>query len=1823
MGDEQAPGYSNPLMQAIRATDPEEGKPHWTVADSPSPEAFQGRMQDFLRTHAVAGRSYEEAKSHWDQRFQGIDAPSAETYKAWETRAPRERLLDQVSAQAEKDQPTTSGLNLVLGPLGADTAKAAMYAKSKKRFEDNKAVGDDYGVIAHYELEQRRRQEFTEEGNFGIQTGDGVLAQHINPTLAKVANVGMQLPGTLAALSAGGAPAAALMPAKLAAATGWAATGWAATAAKLGLSATSNPALIAPAWIENNKASGRDPFDVAGLPNAAATAVVQLGIYEATGGLGSVIGKRLAPWGSELAQKMIGAGVSGPVVQMAADMTTHIAGLSEHYGLVQDLVEGKLGEALAHGLNDVAMNAAMAGSHGGDPHEALGDSLTRIELLRKRGASAEKAVKTVAEEGKVEATAETAQSNGKIGEVNNTAVAQNGNGEANLARQGILTSGEGNSAVGQPVPGTGLQAQTDAIPVGHQIEGSGRANGAEGVPPSGGKVVTDQNLGQRANVAGAESGEPGGVLAGAGAEAGGDSAARLGTVPEVGVGTDEGRATVGANDVHGDIVPQKPSLISPDESTPRPMPEPDSIKNASTEQGRADLNLPPRAEVDPVGHSFPELAKQAREEAQNNPLAGDDLVAKLRANPAPMSDKQDALMLVHQVELKNAYNHAANALIEAEQSGTPADIEQARLSEQKALGRVSDAYDAVERAGSENGRGLNARKMMMMADYSLANLTLQKRAAKGGVVTDADKAQAREYSEKIAAMQEQIDKLERRNRLDRLESAHGGYIQQVKDLTAELMDKDKSMNADIHAAIKQARGLLKDVDVPAPDNPTLRQLGKMDSRGRLHLDLSNPAILDKYLEGFAKDYASIPGFDGIVESVRGNHPDLFQEWEDVDVNRGGKVAADKLYEWLKDPPAKLLTPKEAEAKARELLADVFGDEAPQTAKEVEKENAPTKATRTVRVSAARAEVDAAWKELTSLGKGDRLFSVGAEGGELIVKLAKLAKAYIKLGVANVADFMAKVEERQGRPLGDDQKGILAQAWDQAGVLVAGAKKQAFLDRLKDKVDDPAAVSRVAKKLHREAVINGADRDTSVGVVHKQLEPVVPGITEAATADAIAGYGIYKPLSKEALEVELRDQRGQLRQLGKLRDLDAGIPPKLSGNEQPEPSAEERRLIQKVNDKRKELGLQVTDPETQLKTAMDSAKTRLRNQLDDLNDAIDKGTPIERSKKGITPDAELTTLRAKRDAVKAQYDELFGDKGRAMTDEQRLKAAIGAADSAAAEYTRQIEAQDFARKKGKAVNSAELEAARANRDAIKAERDAMKKLLEPVEKRSKEDIVNARLEADYKRKIADYTDRLARGDVSQPAKPAPVPRTREVMDLQGQMRGLQNDWKKIVEDDRRARRPLSEKIAEKAVGLIREGAISSPTTMVKVAAASGLRYATTPMKELAGQFWKRVFPALAAQAPREGRGFTWEAEIKAASQGLSVGFRDALDRLTTGSSELDRTAGKKREESSWMNISSRLHGAAKAVAVRGEYERSLVHRMLHAQDNGVDITRPENLLRIQLESIRDSLRAELKQDNSLVDAYNSGVGILAKSNSAAMRSLGMALQAANPVVRVPTNDAAEIFTHALGLPVGLAQAAKAYKSGFKNLTPDQADTIMRNLKTGSLVGMAFAGYLLAKNIGGGRRFGKKVEEEDAVEPGGVRVAGVTIPKYLIHNPTLEMLQMGATIYHASHEEHKGSKRGFTAGVSQAVADWANNVPFFGGLAQKAAGATNLKPEERGYALGELVKGMTVPQIVQWLAKQLDKSTPFHPGQEPTKRKPGGIIERVETGIPGLRTKVPAS
>lgn len=615
-----------------------------------------------------------------------------------------------------------------------------------------------------------------------------------------------------------------------------------------------------------------------------------------------------------------------------------------------------------------------------------------------------------------------------------------------------------------------------------------------------------------------------------------------------------------------------------------------SIKNATVDQERAKLGLPPAME--PAKRSFGEVWDKAMSIVDRTPERQDALIEELKKQPRALTDVEDALLLHRQIDLQNEFAKATRDLSQAFEDGRLADVTDQRARVDYLSDKLLELYDVNKTSGTETGRGLAARKMMAYEDFTLAKMEMEKRAAKGGApLTDAERTQLQELSKKIeetqkaydqqlTALQERISQMEAQKVLDEAKAKSVEQPQYEPGVLALAERFAKYMDTQADAArirLKAKWEKSKRIGiVPEPLDPTM---------------ISDAAVI-----GAAKITR------GIAKGVK---------WADA--------MAKDIGEWI------------------------------------------------------RPELDKIWVE------SERLYEQQKKG--YFDKLETVEKKLDK-------ETIEKARQATGQ-----------------------AKVQADRETLKARIDDRikkgelTKVSPMVQKLVRFIVSENPKitRDALIDEVHSVLKEAEPTITRRQAMDAISGYGDFKQLSKDEISKTVRDLKGQMQQVAKIEDIESRKPPLKTGIERREPSNEERRLIKLVNEAKRRFGIEITDPATQLKSALDSRKTYYRNAISDLQAQIDAKQKFVKTKTPSPTDAELENLKAKRDELKKQFEEVFGKPE--LTVAQRAEMLRKAMERSIAEYERRLKEGDFTPRKPKPFDVSqhpELVRLKALNESAKAE-----------------------------------------------------------------------------------------------------------------------------------------------------------------------------------------------------------------------------------------------------------------------------------------------------------------------------------------------------------------------------------------------------------------------------------------------------------------------------------------------------------------------------------------
>lgn len=805
----------------------------------------------------------------------------------------------------------------------------------------------------------------------------------------------------------------------------------------------------------------------------------------------------------------------------------------------------------------------------------------------------------------------------------------------------------------------------------------------------------------------------------------------------------------------------------------------------------------------------------------------------------------------------------------------------------------------------------------------------------------------------------------------------------------------------------------------------------------------------------------------------------------------------------------------------------------------------------------------------------------------------------------------------------------------------------YADKLAEITPD---LARLAKEYIKSGIVTV---EGIVDLVHADIKDHLEGITKRDVRDAISGYGRTSKPSKDEIEAQLRELKSQARLTSALEDAQAGQRPLKSGYTREKPSDAVRELQKQVHDAMRENGIEVQrDPiseEDAWKTALESVKTRLRNQITDLNKQIETG--IKPEKKGrIIYDQEANDLKAERDRLQKSIDETEGNKE--LTDEQRVEILTKTTEKSIEEYKKRIEdlktngrdtvAEEKAAKRDKLKDLIEsTPELKALKERLSELQDEHAKIIDEAKpKRTPEEVALDAFKKRMTNKIAELEKRIADNDYSPKPKKELLPLDEEGKALRAQVRRIQRQFDENREKLRLANRTALEKRLDWAAKYRRFILLSNITTLAKLSAAGATRLITSPLEEVAGHGLSLVpgINKISSMAPREGGGLSIKAEAESLAKVLSRNsINEMIRTIREGKSSLDERVDQKEKtfkEGGFFELPGQIHAALKTVPKQVEYYRSLQKRIEWALRNGYDITSPDVQTSLQVESFKDQYpelftgktvemsaleyqafqdgkRAIFMQDNFLSDEWTAMIKRWENKGPKGVVAATIA-RIFLPIIKIPTNFVAESSS----LAFGGVKAVFALRNGIDKLTPDEADYVMRALKKQSVGAAFFAlGYFLPNYVGGFYRKDEK-RKKGSPEADDLVIMGEKVPHWLMHAPVFEVLQMGATVRRVHDQYAKNSK--ISTGDEVVTSSLAagkglfGQVPMFGEAADLTRGletAESLKKFSANFVLG-----LVAPYDVQRVAKWMDEDSHGNV----IKRKEKGFIQHLESGIPVVRS-----
>jgi len=774
------------------------------------------------------------------------------------------------------------------------------------------------------------------------------------------------------------------------------------------------------------------------------------------------------------------------------------------------------------------------------------------------------------------------------------------------------------------------------------------------------------------------------------------------------------------------------------------------------------------------------------------------------------------------------------------------------------------------------------------------------------------------------------------------------------------------------------------------------------------------------------------------------------------------------------------------------------------------------------------------------------------------------------------------------------------------------------------------ITPIRQLINQYAKEGHTDFQTVLEKVHQDLKGSFGNLTQEDLRDAYSGYGDSKLETKTELQKKLAKWKQEAIQWAQMQQILADEKPSKKKGGAPNPEMDKKRA--QLEKRMREAGITWENApnteEEKNKRALDSLKTRIKNQIDQLTQAIENRRPLAKSGK-IQLDEEAKNMIKQRDALKETLNSILGKEDKkTLSDKDRIERAQKALEKQIASLEDDIKAihdntyQGKSKPKKLPFNST-LELLRGRKEALQ---ELKRKLVIDYDPNSNQSTIALEKYKDgLRNKILDFSQRMENNDFEdKPNKPA-FQTDAEAKKLELQLKQAQSAFAQEKLKAQKDNQTRLQKIYKKIVQIKRFGILFNFPILGKIAMQNIYRTVFNPVEELIGAGATMLIPGvkyISERAPREGGGLNIKAESSALQEWAKADtWKDALNVLKTGQSELDHMFGKHTSmPPEMLEIWGHLHGALQTPVRRAEFARSYQKRMDYAISKGADPSDELTQLTAQSKAFEDANRAVFLQKNIIADWINKVLGSAERSDNPFKNLAAFAGRYFVPFTKLPANVIRESANYYLGIPrVAIESIIRTLRGSWKDLSEDQADSLMRSLKKGSIGAAMFTiGFTMSNSFGGIYR-GKQKKEDGDLDIGEMQIGDVTLPKWVSWSPFFMMAQFGATARKVMERDiSQGDESGsaLTDGIVKSSRGLFGEAPLFNQV-DEVERALDSKDFANQLLYPELLS--PIPGIIPTIARQMDKDE----SGNIIKRSPSGLGEQFEYRIPGLRENVPTA
>ena len=275
--------------------------------------------------------------------------------------------------------------------------------------------------------------------------------------------------------------------------------------------------------------------------------------------------------------------------------------------------------------------------------------------------------------------------------------------------------------------------------------------------------------------------------------------------------------------------------------------------------------------------------------------------------------------------------------------------------------------------------------------------------------------------------------------------------------------------------------------------------------------------------------------------------------------------------------------------------------------------------------------------------------------------------YARLVLKQAAGDFQRFAQQMINALGKEVESVLPEIYRRAG------GKGGTRAKPKAPTMDNGILS-IPNSMVRSLVEEGFDTIESLtNEAHRIVSEYFPEVTIRQVRDLITDYGRTVNLSKNEIDVRLREIRRVGRLISSLEDVQQGIRPRRSGLQRDKPTQRERDLMRQIRNGLRDIPVEQAEIDQQWNSLLEATKQRYRNKIEDLQAQIERRerTP---NRPPLELDAEAITLRDQVRELQNALDEILGD--RRLTDADRVRMAINQAQNQIEFYNKRIADQNF-------------------------------------------------------------------------------------------------------------------------------------------------------------------------------------------------------------------------------------------------------------------------------------------------------------------------------------------------------------------------------------------------------------------------------------------------------------------------------------------------------------------------------------------------------------------